>query len=118
MTDAQRLAAVRTVHTLIYVVMAVSTFIALFAGITGRTGLWLRVALALLSLEVVVFTGSGMKCPLTGLAVRYGAETGRVFDTLLPERVTRHIFWFLGFVMTSGLLLLTVRWLQPVSWAF
>ena len=68
-------------------------------------------AMALLGVEIVVFAGSGMKCPLTALAVRYGAETGHVFDTFLPERFTRHTFRVFGTVMSVGLLLLALRWL-------
>jgi hypothetical protein len=111
MNDAQRLAVVRTVHTVIYVVMAVSTFVLLFAGVTGRTGPWLWLAMALLSVESVVFAGSGMKCPLSAVAVRYGAETGHVGDTLFPERCTRYTFRFFGTIMAIGLLLLAARWL-------
>jgi hypothetical protein len=115
MTDAQRLALVRAVHTAIYVVMAISTFALLYAGITGAQGVWLWVALALLGLEVVVFAGNGLKCPLTAIAVKYGAETGHVFDTFLPERATRHTFRFFGTVMVVGLLLLAMRWIGVIQ---
>jgi len=91
--------------------MAVSTFVLLYAGLTGSGGAPLWVAMALLGVEIVVFAGSGMKCPLTALAVRYGAETGHVFDTFLPERFTRHTFRVFGTVMSVGLLLLALRWL-------
>ncbi|WP_029042302.1 hypothetical protein [Cucumibacter marinus] len=110
MTDAHRLAAVRFVHTAIYVVMAISTFVLLYAGVTGSSGTWLWVALGLLAIETVVFLGNGMRCPLTALAERYGAEDGRVFDTFLPERVTRYTFRFFGTIMVAGLLLLVARW--------
>ena len=114
LTDPQRLAVVRAVHTAIYIVMAVSTFILVYAGLTGAHGPWLWAALVLLGIESVVFAGSGMKCPLTGLAVRYGARKGYAFDTFLPERATRYTFRFFGTVMAVGLVLLAVRWL-PVA---
>ena len=44
-------------------------------------------------------------------AVRYGAETGHVGDTLFPERCTRYTFRFFGTIMAIGLLLLAARWL-------
>lgn len=110
MTDAGRLAIIRTVHTAIYLVVAASTFVLLYAGITGQTGIWLWVALSLLAVETAVFTGFGFKCPLSALAVKYGARTGHVFDTFLPERVTRYTFRFFGTVMAIGLLLLVARW--------
>lgn len=110
MTDPQRLAVIRTVHTAIYLVMASSTFVLVFSGVTGQQGWWLWTALALLLVESAVFAGFGLKCPLTGLAVKYGATTGRVFDTFLPERATRYTFRFFGSLMALGLVLLALRW--------
>jgi hypothetical protein len=102
MTDAHRLALVRAVHTLIYIVMATSTLLLVYAGLTGAHGWWLWVALTLLAVETVVFAANGMKCPLTSLAVSYGAETGYAFDTFLPERATRHTFRFFGSLMLGS----------------
>ena len=110
MTDRQLLTLIRTIHTAIYLVMALSTFVLVYAGATGSQGTWLWLALVLLAVEVVVFVGNGMRCPLTALAVRYGAETGYVFDTFLPERATRYTFNFFGTVMVVGLGLLILRW--------
>jgi len=112
MTNTHRLAFVRFVHTAIYIVMAVSTLGLVYAGITGARGSWLWVVLALLGLETIVFVGNGMKCPLTAIAVKYGAETGHVFDTFLPERFTRYTFRFFGSLMLVGLVLLALRWLD------
>lgn len=113
--DRQKLALIRWIHTAIYIVMAASTFVLLHAGLTGASGPWLWVALVLLAIETVVFVGNGMKCPLSAVAVRYGASSGRVFDTFLPERATRYTFRFFGTVMVVGLLLLAARWLGLIA---
>lgn len=110
MTDSTALTLIRSVHTAIYLVMAASTLVLVYAGVSGASGLWLWVALALLAIESVVFAGYGFKCPLTTLAVRYGARTGHVFDTFLPERATRYTFRVFGSLMALGLLLLVLRW--------
>ncbi|ODT51216.1 hypothetical protein [Devosia sp. 63-57] len=110
MTDASKLAAVRLVHTIIYVAMALSTFALVYAGLSGNMGPWLMVPLTLLAIEVVVFVGNGFKCPLTALAVRYGAVRGYAFDTYFPESVMRHTFWFFTSLMVLGLVLLGLRW--------
>lgn len=110
MDHDRALAAVRLVHTAIYLVMAVSVFVLLYAGITGAAGWWLWTALALLAVESAVFFGNGLKCPLTALAVRYGVEKGYAFDTFLPERATRYTFRFFGTLMVIGLALLALRW--------
>lgn len=111
LTDPQRLAIVRTLHTAIYLVMATGTFALLYAGLTGHEGIWLWVALALLAVESVVYAANGFACPLSAVARRYGATTGYVFDTFLPERATRYTFRFFGTVMAVGLVLLAARWL-------
>lgn len=110
MTDSQLLALVRTVHTAIYLMMAASTFVLVYAGITGAQGAWLWLALVLLVVETAVYVSNGMRCPLTALAVRYGAEKGYAFDTFLPERATQYTFNFFGSVMIVGLSLLLLRW--------
>lgn len=111
MTDPQHLAIIRAVHTAIYLVNAGAILLIDYAGFTGRTGPWLVVALALAAVEVVVFVGSGMKCPLTAVAVKYGADHGAVFDTFLPERLTRNTLRIFGPLLAIGLILLGARWL-------
>lgn len=110
MSDHQALTLVRTVHTIIYLIMAASTFLLIYAGFTGAQGLWLWIALVLLGMETIIYFGNGMRCPLTALAVRYGAEKGYTFDTFLPEHITRYTFNFFGSIMVIGIALLILRW--------
>ncbi len=109
MTDAQRLFGVRLLHTVIYVVMATASLLVLYGGISGAAGTWLTVAVALVVIETLVFTAGGLKCPLTAVAVKYGAGQDGLFDTFLPERFTRHTFRIFGPIILLGLLLLAVR---------
>ncbi len=110
MTDKGRLFAVRAAHSLIYLVMASATVLVLFAGLTGATGRWLHVSLGLVLLEAAVFIGFGMKCPLTAVAVRYGATHDGPWDTFFPERCTRHTLTVFGPMMLVGVGLLLIRW--------
>jgi hypothetical protein len=66
----------------------------------------LTVSLILTAIEAAVFLGKGMKCPLTGLAQKYGAVKGYAFDTFLPEKFTKYTFRFFGTMLAAGLLLL------------
>lgn len=116
MNDAQRLWLVRAVHTAIYVVMASCVFVVDFGGVTGARGLWLWVAAGLVAIESLVFVFSGMKCPLTAVAVKYGAGSGTLFDTFLPERMTRYTLRVFGPLVVLGYLLLAGRWLW-LGWA-
>ncbi len=102
----------RWVHTTIYIVVASCVLAVLYAGVTGAHGIWLGPAFALVCGESLVFAGSGMKCPLTALAVKYGAAHGAVFDTFLPERLTRHTLAVFGPMAIVGLGLVLIRWLS------
>lgn len=108
MTAGKRLALVRAVHTAIYIVMAASIFALLYAGLSGADGPWVWLALALTTIEAIVFAGSGMKCPLTAVATRHGARPGH--DTFFPESVTRHTLAIFGPLLAASLLLLALRW--------
>lgn len=116
MTDDQRLTLVRAVHTAIYVVMAGAAFVLLYAGLTGAHGRWLWVAGVLMSVECVVFVASGMRCPLTAVAVKNGAERRGVSDTFFPERMTRHTFRVFAPIIGLASVLLAARALW-LGWA-
>lgn len=111
MSSPQALALVRGLHTAIYLVMVAAIAILLYSDFTGYAGVWLWISLGLLTTETIVFLGNGMKCPLTAIAVHYGAEKGYAFDTFLPENVTRYTFRFFGSLTVLGIVLMAIRWL-------
>ncbi|WP_395443418.1 hypothetical protein [Caulobacter sp. UC70_42] len=78
--------------------------------ITGARGPWLWVALGLTAIESAVFAACGFKCPLTAVAVKYGAAKDGPYDTFFPERCTRHTFRVFGPVILVGVALLAWRW--------
>ena len=110
-TKARRLALVRALHTAVYLVMASAVLVVVFAGLTAAPGPWLPVAVGLAGAEAAVFLASGMKCPLTAVAVRYGARKDAGWDTFLPERVTRYTLAVFGPLLLIGVLLLGVRFI-------
>jgi hypothetical protein len=116
MNDSQMLRLVRVFHAAVYAVVVVSTGILLYAGITGRYGVWLWVALALVALEVCVYVGSGMKCPVTGWAVRYGAPQGHAFDLHLSARQSDYLLNIVTGFMVLGLVILGARGLGILRW--
>lgn len=112
MTNGQRLFAVRAVHSVIYVVMASAALAMLWAGVTGAKGVWLQIAQALVAGEAVIFVSSGMRCPLTAVAERYGASRdGAIFDTFLPDSITRHTLAVFGPIILVAAVLLVLRWM-------
>lgn len=92
MTDADRLTLMRAVHTVIYVVLTSAALLVLAAVITGARGPWLWIALGLVAIESAVLAANGFKCPLTAIAVKYGATNDGAYDTFFPERCTVRVF--------------------------
>ena len=101
------LTLVRAVHTIIYVVMATSTFVVLYAGITGDKGAWLWLPAALVGIESAVFLWNGLRCPLSGMAARHGAVDGA--DTFMPEWITRYTFRVFGPLILIAAALVAAR---------
>jgi hypothetical protein len=102
---------IRTVHTAIYITMAASVCLLLFAAVTTWSGPLVIAAAAAVAVEVAVFTANGFKCPLTDLARRYGAEEGQgyAFDTVLPARMTRLNFRVFGAMLLLAALIYLTR---------
>jgi hypothetical protein len=109
MSDARKLILARLLHTIIYVVMASAVVAVLVSGLTGASGPWLWLALALLLVETLVFVANGLRCPLTAVVDRYSAGRSAVSDTFFPERLTRHTLSVFGPLIALGVLLVALR---------
>jgi hypothetical protein len=79
------LTAVKTVHTLIWLLVESSVVYLLVAGLRGRSDRRAAFAAAVVAAETAVFLGNGARCPLTGVAESLGAESGGVTDIFLPK---------------------------------
>lgn len=112
MNEARKLWLARAAHTLIYAVMASSALAMLFAGITGARGIWLWLASGLVTIEVAVFVGSGLKCPLTAVVARHAAGREGISDTFLPKRLTRHTATVFGPIVAVAVALIAWRTLR------
>lgn len=109
--------AVKVLHSVLVVVMAVASTTVLVAGLSGRRDLWLALSLALVGAEGVVYVANGWRCPLTQLAQRLGDATGHdwLFERLLPEAYVLRVAPFFAWVTALGLLAFVLRWLLRVA---
>jgi hypothetical protein len=111
MSDASKLFVVRLVHTIIYAINAGACFVVLNAGLTGHIDPLFWFSAVLVAVEAAILLANGLKCPMSPLAVKYGArETDFFYDTFLPERLTRHTFHFFSIVVLLGLVFIGLRW--------
>jgi hypothetical protein len=76
---------IKVCHTLTWLSIESCVAYVLYAGFAGRSDKRAALAAAVVTGETLVFAGNGFRCPLTGLAERYGAEHGSVTDIYLPK---------------------------------
>jgi hypothetical protein len=99
------LAAVKTVHTVAFAIIATACLLVFWDGLRARPTRRTGVASAIALTECGVYAANGFVCPLTPLAVRLGAVRGSVTDIFLPDRLARNIGWIFGPMLTVGLVL-------------
>lgn len=75
---------VKLVHTLVWTFFAALILFVLQAGLQGRIGPSVYLAIGLVFLEVIVLLVCAWRCPLTLLAARWSADTQVGFDIFLP----------------------------------
>ncbi len=83
--------AVKTGHTLIFLVLGAGVLETLRAGVRGHTSRATVPAIAATIGEGLVLLANKNRCPLTDLAEGLGAADGRVSDIFLPPWFARHI---------------------------
>ena len=84
-------AGIKAFHTLAWLSIESCVAYVLWAGFAGRPCRRAGMAAAVVAGETLVFAGNGCRCPLTGLAERYGAAHGPVTDIYLPKWLARNL---------------------------
>ena len=79
------LRAVKTLHTVAWLVIEACMAYVLYAGITGRNDRKTRAAAVVVAGESLIFAGTGFQCPLTVVAKNLGDGSGSVTDIYLPR---------------------------------
>jgi hypothetical protein len=98
-------AALKTVHTLIFAGELSAILWLVVSGFLGRRDRTVGIAAAAVALEAAVFLGNGGVCPITPLTERLGAAHGSVSDIFLPDVLARTIpVWSTALLLIAGLL--------------
>ena len=99
------LAAIRAIHTGIFLIMLSAIGWLVLTGLVGRRDRSVAIAACAVAAESAVFLANDHICPLTPLAERMGAENGSVSDIFLPDAVARTIpIWSTAMIVVAGLL--------------
>ena len=79
------LAAIKAVHTLAWFSIESCVAYLLYTGLTKQSDRRAAVAGAVVAGETLIFAANGFRCPLTKLAIKFGAARGGVTDIFLPR---------------------------------
>lgn len=105
MKDKTKLIIIKSLHSLVWLVMASASFYILYAGIFKIKSAMLWVSLVLLCIESFVLLANRWVCPFTPLAKRYTSDRSDNFDIYLPLLIARYNKHIFGAIFVGGLLL-------------
>lgn len=75
----------KTIHTIIWLLMTTANFVAFYLALVGRFNFWFFGSVALLGGEIVIIVVNRWHCPLTDVMAKYTSERQANFDIYLPE---------------------------------
>lgn len=84
------LTLLKTVHTIIWIVMATANVTAFYLAFVGSFNTWFFLAVTLLGIEVVIIAANSWHCPLTKVMAKYTPDRRANFDIYLPEWLARN----------------------------
>ena len=112
MTMLRSIAFIKTIHTIIFVVMNAALAMLLYEVTVDRITSLTWVAIGLFLIEGIVLIVNGWKCPLTIYVQRLSATHGPVSDIYLPTWFADRIVPLYSTLLAVGLLILVIRLLD------
>ena len=90
MNPAQKLLAIKLLHTVIWVFFVVVIFYVLYSGVTNNITPYTWIGIALVIGEGLTLLLFKMFCPLTVIARKYSDSQKDNFDIFLPNWLAKH----------------------------
>ena len=115
MGNGSKLFLIRSLHTVIWFVMAVAIFYILYAGLFDRIGLMVWVCMGLVLVEGVILCAFKWQCPLTLLCRRYTDNYNVGFDIFLPRWLAQYNKLIFTALFLLGTILVTWRTMSYCS---
>jgi|SRR3989339_158017 len=100
---------IKFTHTIIWVIMAFSSFYILYAGITKTFNIILFISIILLFIETIVLLFNRWSCPLTPLAEKYTSDRNDNFDIYLPNWLAKYNKIIFGLIFIIGMILVIIN---------
>jgi hypothetical protein len=104
---------IKLTHAILFLLMTFSVLYILYSGVT-RTYNWVLIfSISTVTLESLALLLNRWRCPLTDLAMKYGAteEQARVTSLFCPKWFVPYVFKVYGVLFIFGLIFASVRYL-------
>jgi hypothetical protein len=99
----------KTLHTVIWVIMTSSNFLAFYFAYIGRFDAWFWVPFCLIAFECVVIVINGWHCPITPFAAKYTQDRKPNFDIYLPEWLAKYNVRIFGALIALEILIVLAK---------
>lgn len=112
MSDKSKLILIKSLHSIIWLIMASASFYILYSGITNTTSILLWISIGLLGIETLILLFNKWTCPLTPIARKYTTNRQPDFDIYLPKVIAKHNKQIFGTIFVIGLILVIINLLS------
>lgn len=103
----------KILHTVIWVIMATSNFLAFYFAYIGRFDIWFWLPAFLITLECIIIVAFAWKCPLTYVAEKYTKDRQANFDIYLPHWLAKYNVKIFSILIALEIFVVLVkRWLN------
>jgi len=109
--NPRMIVVVRSIHTLIALVMIASMAIVYYSAISETYDILLYLALGALLIEGIVITINKGDCPFSYLQRKYGDDKA-FFELFLPKSIAKQMFRFNFVVIAVGCIVLLLNFLM------
>ena len=102
---------IKAVHTVIWVIMTCSNFMAFYFAFIGRFDAWFWIPCLLIVSEIFIILLNNWRCPITPIAEKYTEDRKSNFDIYLPEWLAKYNVKIFSGIIIVELLILAVKYI-------
>lgn len=108
-TEGPMLTFLKTVHTIIWIVVSAANLTAFYLAFVGRFNTWFFLSVTLLGGEIVIIAVNSWHCPLTDVMAKYTLDRKANFDIYLPEWLARNNIKGFSFLIVLEIMIVLVH---------
>tara|TARA_R110002167_G_scaffold147028_1_gene338987 strand:+ start:2800 stop:3147 length:348 start_codon:yes stop_codon:yes gene_type:complete len=109
MNPSEKLLAIKSVHTLIWLFFVIVIFYILYSGIFNKINFYTWIAIGLVIVEGIVLVIFKMFCPLTLMARKYSDSKKDNFDIFLPNWLAKYNKIIFTIIYLIGVIIVLFR---------